>query len=356
MRSAARALALVIAGFAVGAGLVSSPISAHAAVPVAPGQIGIKLLDASASQQNDPRAHEYIVDQLPAGASLTRHVEVSNLTKTSQQITVYAAGASVGDGSFTFADGTTPDELSSWTSLSASTLSLRAGQAATVAVTIAVPAGATSGERYAVIWAQASSAPTLGAVSEINRVGIRVYLEVAGTPQPSNFTIDTFVPSRTADAKAQLTVTVHNTGDRTIDVNGPLTLSDGPAGAAVPAPIAAEKVTTIAAGDSQPVRFMVGSAVANGPWKATVALSSGELIESASASITFPGRSGAAAVLPPVPPTRSGSSVPKWLIITTALTAGAIVVGLALGRRGHRSTAATVATGHRSVARHSVRR
>jgi hypothetical protein len=143
-----------------------------------------------------------------------------------------------------------------------------------------------------------------------------------------------------------------SSGARTIDVNGPLTLSAGPNGAAVPVPIAATKVTTIAAGDSEPVQFIVGSAVAEGPWKATVALSSGDLIESASASITFPAR-GRAAVLPPVPPSGSGSSsIPMWLIVTTALTAAAIVVGLALGRRGRRTTGAS----HHLVARHVVRR
>jgi hypothetical protein len=346
MRFAARALALIVV-LVLSAGAFLAPASAQTVVP--PGQIGIRLLDAPAAQQNDPRGHEYIVDQAPAGASLTRHVEVSNATNAVQEISVYAAAASVANGSFTFADGTTPDELSTWTSLSTSALSLRPGQAATVAVTIAVPAGVTSGERYAVIWAQASSAPTVGAVSETNRVGIRVYLEVAGIPAPSSFDIDTFVAARTADGKAQLTVAVHNTGGRTIDVNGPLTLSAGPVGADIPSPIAAEKVTTIGAGDSQPVRFIAESAVADGPWRATVALSSGDLIESATATITFPDQGGAT-VLPPVPPSHSNPSVPLWLLVTTALTAVAIVIGLALGRRGHRH----VGTTHRLTARHAV--
>ena len=41
------------------------------------------------------------------------------------------------------------------------------------------PIGATSGERYAVVWAQVA-APGGGRITEVNRVGIRVYLAVAG--------------------------------------------------------------------------------------------------------------------------------------------------------------------------------
>lgn len=334
MRLGARAIAVAVTGLLISAGFMLPSGSAQATVP--PGQIGIKLLDGPASQQNDARAREYIVDQLGPGGSLTRHVEIVNTTTTLRSISVYAAGASIGGGSFIFADGTSPNELSSWTTVSTSTLSLKPGQSATVAVTIAVPANASSGERYAVIWAQATSAAVPGTIGETNRVGVRIYLDVAGSPQPSSFDVTTFAATRALDGTAMLAVTVHNTGGRAIDLNGTLILSAGPVGAALPPPATVDKVTTIAAGDSQPVHFNLGPKVANGPWKATVVLASGDLTKSASSIVTFPARTGPTVVLAPLPPKHSGSSSPVWLIVTIGLTVLSIALGFFLGRRGHR--------------------
>jgi hypothetical protein len=317
------ALAFVLGSF-IGAG--------RAAAQVPAGQIGIQLLDAPAGQQDDPRAHAYVVDQLAAGGALTRHLEVTNMSATTQQLRLYAAGASVGDGNFSFADGTTANDLSSWTALSLSTVALAPGQATTITATIAVPAGTGGGERYAVIWAQASAPATAGSVGETNRVGIRVYLDVlgaAGATPSSGFEIGALTATRAASGQPELIATVHNTGAQAIDLSGTLALTDGPA--APPAATPVEKVVTIAPGDTQPVRFVLDAAVADGPWRATVALVSGDLTQSASATVTFTSVSHQQVL---APPPSSSPSAPVWPLAGGGLAIVAIVGMTGFALRG----------------------
>jgi hypothetical protein len=322
---AAIALALVLCAFA-GAG--------RAAADVPAGQIGIQLLDAPLSQQNDPRAHEYIVDQLASGGALTRHLEITNMSATTQQLHLYAAGATVGDGNFSFADGATANDLSSWTTLSLSTVALAPGKATTISAAIAVPAGASGGERYAVIWAQASVPATAGSVGETNRVGIRVYLDVAGTASAaaatpaSTFEIGPLQATRASSGQPEVTANVHNTGAQAIDLSGTLTLADGPG--APPALTPIDKVVTIAPGDTQPVRFILDPTVVDGPWRATVALASGDLTRSASATVTFRAISKQQVLAPP----SSSPSTPSWPLAIGGLAIVSILATSGFALRG----------------------
>jgi hypothetical protein len=143
------------------------------------GSIGVRLLDAPTSERGDPRARLYIIDHLAPGAVIHRRVEVVNTTAHTADLAVYPAAAAITDAMFTVAPGHAPDELSTWITTDHPALSAPATSAAHLVVTITVPSDASPGERYAVLWVQAASAPpTTGGVGETNRVGIRTYLSV----------------------------------------------------------------------------------------------------------------------------------------------------------------------------------
>ena len=98
-------------------------------------------------------------------------------------------------------------------------------------MTIAVPIDAAPGERYAVVWAETRSTPSEGGITQVNRVGIRIYLAIgAGGPPAADFTIDSLTAIRSADGRPMVVATVHNTGGRALDMSGTLELSAGPGG------------------------------------------------------------------------------------------------------------------------------
>ncbi|MFB9679324.1 hypothetical protein [Streptosporangium vulgare] len=124
------------------------------------------------------------------------------------------------------------NELVSWTSLDRDSVDLPPGGTATAQVTIKVPPIASRGERFGVVWAEVAAEPDdAHPVRVVNRVGIRVYLGIGpGGEPPSDFRIEKLTPVRTPDGSPQLEALVHNTGERTLDMNGPLSPTDGPGG------------------------------------------------------------------------------------------------------------------------------
>ncbi len=114
-------------------------------------------------------------------------------------------------------------------------------------VTIRVPRDASPGERYAVIWAQESSRGQNSqhfAILEVNRVGVRIYLDVGpGGPPPTRFVITSVTGGRSPSGLPEVIAHVRDTGARAIDLFGVLRLADGPGGSvgrAVPVPVGAD--------------------------------------------------------------------------------------------------------------------
>lgn len=117
---------------------------------------------------------------------IERRIEVTNTTPAPAVVRMYAAGASINDGTFVGDAGDTPNELSTWNAVRPGALDLDAGAHASVTVTNPVPSDAAPGERYAVVWAEIhSGASSLGAVAQVNRVGIRQYLSVGPGGPPA---------------------------------------------------------------------------------------------------------------------------------------------------------------------------
>ena len=275
------------------AGIVAPASSALAASPQPPtpssSGIGIRLVGVPADAGNGPLANSYIVDLLAPGTSIRRRIEITNNTGTTANVAVYPAAAGLRRGTFGFASGHSRNELSRWTSVSRGVLRLPPGARTFETVTIDVPKGATHGEHYAVIWAEVSAAtPAGGGVTLVNRVGVRMYLSIGpGGAPPANFAIASLTAERAATGEPLVVAKIRNSGRRTLDISGALTLSKGPGGLRA-GPFPVTPATALAPGDSARVIVLLDKRLPRGPWRAHMTLRSGPILRAAVATITFP--------------------------------------------------------------------
>jgi hypothetical protein len=311
--------------------LIVVPVGASTAAsrPATSGGIGLRLLDVPVAAGNDPRAQIYIVDHLAPGAVIHRRIEVSNTTTSTAHIAVYAAAATIEDGSFLGAAGHTQNDLSTWTSVYPNQVDVAAKSSELALVSITVPTDAVAGEQYGVVWAEVRSEPvTGGGIVQVSRVGIRLYVSVGpgGAPAP-DFTIDSLTATRSANGQPTVLATVHNTGGRALDMNGSLELLAGPGGLSA-GPFAATLGTTLGIGDTEPITFALDDRIPAGPWDARITLASGLLERSARATITFP-RIGAS------PPVNTETPRARWVSPVLAAFMALLLIAVVRRRRRH---------------------
>lgn len=246
---------------------------------------GIRLLDAPANRRTDSRAHRYIVDHVAPGTTIKRRVVVENKAEIRRPVAVYPAAAEVGPDGFVFAPGRTQNELTSWISVQRDEVTLAPSEEETLWVTIDVPAEASAGERYGVVWAEVPGTDTQ-MIRNISRAGVRVYLSVGpGGEPPSAFEVGPLTGGRDADGRPTVTTEVRNTGRRALDLSGELTLRDGPGGLAA-GPVRTETVT-LGLGGTATVRIPLDGRLPDGPWSATLELASGWTKRTATGEVTF---------------------------------------------------------------------
>ena len=118
------------------------------------GGIGIRVIDNPATDSRDSAGTPHIAETVKPGTTVTRRLEVSNATTVPHSVAIYAAAATVNNGSFIGAPGRAPNELSSWTSVEKPELGLPQESAESFDVTIAIPDDAPLGEMYAIVWAE----------------------------------------------------------------------------------------------------------------------------------------------------------------------------------------------------------
>ncbi len=261
------------------------------------GSIGLRLVDVPAAASSDPRALLYIVDRLAPAAVIRRRIEISNTTAAASYVALYAAAADITRSTFNGEAGHTPNDLSSWTSVSPGQLWVPAGHRMTASVTVAVPADAPPGEQYAVVWAETRTAPPPGGgVTQVSRVGIRMYVEIGPGGAPAgDFVIDSLTPQRSAQGRPVVLATVRNTGGRALDLSGSLMLAAGPGGTSA-GPFPTATGITLAIGDTESVPVVLDSQLPSGPWRTRLTLHSGLVVRSASALMTFPSSGSSAAI------------------------------------------------------------
>jgi hypothetical protein len=281
-----------LVALSVVAGIIVTATSALAALPdqamASSGSIGVRLLDVPADSPDGSRARSYIVERIAPGTTVHRRIEITNTTSSTADIAIYPAAADL-NGTFRFASGHSRNELSSWTSVSQLVLRLAPGTRAVETVTIEVPKQASSGERYAVVWAEVSApAPVAGGVTLVNRVGVRMYVSVGpGGAPPTNFAISSLTAERSPSGKPLVVATIHNNGQRTIDITGSLTLDKGPGGLRA-GPLPVTLGSALGPNDSTTVVVQLGKQLPLGPWRAHLRLKSGLIQRVAAATITFP--------------------------------------------------------------------
>ncbi|GAA1239952.1 hypothetical protein GCM10009665_33520 [Kitasatospora nipponensis] len=304
------------------------------------GSVGVRLVDIPADLADDPRARQYVIDNLAPGTTVHRRIEVTNKTASLLHVNVYPDAADISHGAFVGAAGRTVSELTSWTTMEKEGIDIPSGASVRDTVTFAIPKDAPPGERYGVIWAQVGDEHKSG-VTLVNRTGIRVYLSVNGDNPPApKFSIDTMTAQRDATGRAIVQAQVHNTGGRALDLTGTLKLAQV-RGQLNAGPYTVELGTSLAPGQSEPVKAVVTDPVEDGPWEATFELKSGLLDETYHAEITFP-RSGVgppvAAQLAPTS-TRLPHLTLALIALTALLTAVLTAIGVARVRRARRRSA-----------------
>jgi hypothetical protein len=336
-RSALAALALmvVVVGPAGASGLLELPRAPS------PGGIGLRLVDVPSSASHDPRAQLYVVDHLAPGTVIHRRVEVSNTTDLPTQLDVYPAAATIEDGAFLGAAGRTANDVSTWTSVVPGTVDLAPGARSLVEVTVTVPADAAPGEQYGVVWAEARTSGAENGITQVNRVGIRLYVSVGpGGAPAADFTIGSLTAARADDGRPTVVAAVHNTGGRALDMSGTLELVAGPGGLRA-GPYPASLGTTLAIGATEQVEIVLDERLPAGPWDAQITLHSGLAERTARATITFP----AAGQAPPV--ATASPSRPGWVVpLAAGGVALVVAVGAALAMRRRRAPMEAVASTH----------
>ncbi|MFE3492832.1 hypothetical protein ACFXOM_21170 [Streptomyces sp. NPDC059169] len=328
MRRFAFLSVLVTAAFA----LVTGPASpaprpfdpAHRPGPADTGSVGVRLVDVPVDLIDDPRARQYVIDDLEPGVTVHRRIEVSNTSDAPLHVSVYPGAANIIKGGFVGAAGSTPNELTRWITLSETSLDVPARSTARSSMTIAVPRDAAPGERYGVVWAQVRGTEG-GGISLVNRTGIRIYLSVGGNnpPQPK-FTVDSMTAARDDRGRAVIRAKVHNTGGRALDFSGSMTMKRV-SGSLSAGPYPVQLGTSLAPGQSESVRVIVTDQVEDGPWDVSLRLKSGLLEDGYSARVTFPHGPGAARA---VPSRHEGTSTLNPTVITVSIVVVLLAVGV----------------------------
>ena len=318
MRRSVSAIMLALA-----AGIVSPAASAAAStqLPAAPRPqgFGVRLVDVPVSEATDPRALRYIVDYLPTGTVIHRRILIMNTEAQRVRFTVYPDAAYIAGGLFTGYAGETRNELTGWISVRHPAVTLAPGASAMDTITIKVPAGATRGEHYGLIWVQqtakARAANGFGVI-EVSRIGIRIYLAVGkGGAPPTSFAIASLTARRSASEQPLIIAHVDNTGGRAVDLDGSTRLADGP-GHSSAGPFPAQQIITLAPGQDGNMTFALPQNLPAGSWRVTISLVSGITTGTATATIQFA----------PIVAARAGLSVLAWI----GIALGALVLVLAV--------------------------
>jgi hypothetical protein len=217
-------------------------------------------------------------------------------------------------------------------SVKPTSLDIPARRTAIAAVEINVPVDAAPGEQYAVVWVEARSpAVAQGGVSQVSRVGIRVYLSVGpGGPPAPDFEIKSLTAERSADGRPLVVASVHNTGGRALDLNGTLTLLDGPGGLTA-GPFPAQLGVTLGIGETEPVEIKLDARLPAGPWDARLTLASGLVERTVRAELTFPDSGTAYAVQ--AQSVTSAWLVPALILLVAILVGSVVFLAVTLRRR-----------------------
>jgi hypothetical protein len=337
-----RSISFTMFALAIGILSIVSPVasaatsSSSSVAPAPEGSFGIRLVDVPVSEAGNPRALRYIIDYLPTGTVIHRRVLIVNSETRAARFSVYADAAFITGGQFIGYAGATRNELTTWISVQHPAVTLAAGASVMDMITIRVPLGATRGEHYGVIWVQQTAkvrttGPEFG-VTEVSRVGIRLYVAVGrGGAPPTSFDITSITGHLTDAGQPIIVAHVNNTGGRAIDLNGSVRLTDGPGGTSS-GPFPAQRIATLAPGQSWNMTFAAPKSLPQGSWRATVSLASGLTTATGTATIQ----------LTSIVTAQAAVSAMQWIWIALGGLVLALVIAMGWYARQHRRPQAPV--------------
>ena len=333
MRRSVSAIMLALATGILGPAISAAASTQRLAAPQ-PGGFGVRLVDVPVSEADNPRALRYIIDYLPTGTVIHRRILIMNQETRRVRFTVYPDAASIANGLFTGDAGDTRNELTGWISVQHPVVTLAPGASAMDTIRIKVPAGATRGEHYAIIWVQqtakARAANGFG-VTEVSRAGVRVYLAVGkGGALPTSFAIASLTARRSASGQPLVVAHVDNTGGRAVDLDGSARLARGPGNSSA-GPFPAEQIITLAPGQQGNMTFALPKSLPAGSWQVTINLVSGITTCTATATIQFA----------PLVAARTGLSELAWIGIALGVLVLVLAVAFVIVRYALRHRATT---------------
>jgi hypothetical protein len=122
-------------------------------------------------------------------------------------------------------------------------------------------------------------------ITEVSRVGVRMYLAVGhGGAPPTSFAITSITVHRPAGGQQVIVADVNDTGGRAVDLGGSIALAGGP-GNTASRPFSAQRIVTLAPGQSGNIPFAPPKGLPNGSSRATITLVSGITTARATATI-----------------------------------------------------------------------
>lgn len=157
--------------------------------------------------------------------------------------------------------------------------------------------------------------PSAGSTASITVRHPAVGLDNIRTPQQKKVEITSVTAQRPAPDQLLLVVHVRNAGRRSIDLSGHTRLTDGPGdatGDGTAGPFGTQQVT-IEPGQEADLDFALPATLQDGPWIASVTLTSGLYTATASASVAL----GA-------PP----SGTMSWVVVAFLVTGAGILIAL----------------------------
>ncbi|MBN9178586.1 MAG: DUF916 domain-containing protein [Microbacterium sp.] len=323
LQSAVRLSAAVLAATALfGVLLPAASVHADDASPGA-DDVTWTVRTESNGFGKDRTSYVYAVDP---GQSISDALVVSNHGTAPLQLEVYAADGYTGAGGqldlLTVGEGSIG--VGAWTRPSASTVTVAAGDSATVPFVLAVPGDATPGDYVGGIVTSLGSSADQG-ISVDRRLGIRIGLRVSGTLAPSLAIEHPEVGWGGAwslgTGTATLTFTLHNTGNTTMGAQQSASIS-GPFGWFATDAGDVPPEVQILPGETRDVQIAV-------PGIAGMLA----LVGSVTATPIVVDASGSTTALDPLTAQATGLAVPVLLLVIVLVVAGLALVIVWLRRR-----------------------
>ena len=140
------------------------------------GGLGIRIIQIPASVQDNPLSSIYFVNNLLPSTKVSQRIEITNSSNEQMLVKIYPGAATNIDEDFVASVGATSNELTSWVSVTPNSQLIPAHAAVDAVVTFKVPPKIDKGELFGVIWASTSSPTNNSGVTNVNRVGIRMYI------------------------------------------------------------------------------------------------------------------------------------------------------------------------------------